>query len=118
MAKRTTPSPFRKSLFKLMLVAESTNHVFGHDNPKVEKADRALVEAINLLRDAVEWQDQHDPELTALTQHQVDQTNEALRFQLDPEYRQQCLEDAKQAEHDKRRFDLERLMQSDEQEGI
>lgn len=114
----------RKVLNELLLVADHTYRSFGADNPRLEKADRALMDAIKLLRTAVEWEEAHDPQSKALTQEQIDASNDALMYEADPEYRleaDQMLEAMKehqeQAEHDKRRAALEKLLPADDEEG-
>ena len=121
MANPIPGHPCRKLLLDLQLTWDRVQYVFGHDNPKVEKANRALAEAFERLRDAVEWQETNDPEVKALTQWQIDSGNAALRFHADPEFRKEVLKDIEELKHEKRMYelyekqkrDLERLIQPD-----
>ena len=124
MTKPISEHRCRKLLFELMTVADRTYRIFGAENPRLEKADRALMDAIKLLRTAVEWEEAHDPQSKALTQEQIDASNDALMYEADPEYRleaDQMLEAMKEhqerAEHDKRRAALEKLLPADDEEG-
>ena len=44
----------RKVLNELLLVADHAYRSFGADNPRLEKADHALMDAIKLLREAAD----------------------------------------------------------------
>jgi hypothetical protein len=124
MTKPISEHRCRKVLNELLLVADHTYRSFGAENPKLEKADHALMDAIRVLRTAVEWEEAYDPQSKALTQEQIDASNNALMYEADPEYRRQAeqeeellREHQEQFEHDKRRAALEKLLPADDEEG-